>query len=291
MKSLLSLLLTLFLALPASADVTIKIATWNIEHLRAAQGKGKNPRYAEDYLRLKQYATVLNADILALQEIENEQALAKVFDPKLYRFFVSERKGRDKQRTAFVVRRTLLVRRYPDLDGLNTTGALRHGVDIEVETDQHRVRLLAVHLKSSCFDKPLPEPSPKGSDCEKLATQIPVLEHWIDARATNHTPFIVMGDFNRRFDVPGDEFWTEIDDGDPGVLDLFRATEGKTSECWYGEYPRYIDHIIYGQRVSEWVVPGSFEQIVYAESKSMEKLLSDHCPIAVTLDIPRNDSP
>lgn len=289
MKSLLFLLLTLVLAFPASAGMMIKVATWNIEHLRAAQGQGKNPRYAEDYLRLKQYATLLNADIFALQEIENEQALAKIFDPKLYQFFVSERKG--KQRTAFVVRRTLLVQRYPDLDGLNTTGALRHGVDIEIETNQHRIRLLAVHLKSGCFEDSLPDPSTKGNHCEKLATQIPVLEGWIDARATDHTPLIVMGDFNRRFDAPGDEFWPKIDDGDPVELDLFRATEGKYSECWYGEYPRYIDHIIYGRRVSEWVVSGSFEQLVYAESKSMAKLLSDHCPIAVTLDVPRNDSP
>ncbi|MDH3690729.1 MAG: hypothetical protein OEU36_14870 [Gammaproteobacteria bacterium] len=37
----------------------------------------------------------------------------------------------------------------------------------------------------------------------------------MDARAAAGIPFIVMGDFNRRFDVPGDEFWPEIDDGKP----------------------------------------------------------------------------
>ena len=96
MKLLVSLMAALLLALPASAD-TIKIATWNIEHLRASEGKGKNPRRTEDFLRLSEYAALLDADVVALQEVENEPALAKVFDPTLYQFFVSERKGKDKQ--------------------------------------------------------------------------------------------------------------------------------------------------------------------------------------------------
>ena len=42
MKFLFFLLLITILALPASSDV-IKIATWNIEHLRASEGKGSKP--------------------------------------------------------------------------------------------------------------------------------------------------------------------------------------------------------------------------------------------------------
>ena len=285
MKALPILVVTLFLALPASAD-TIKVATWNIENLQASPGKGTNPRNAEDFLRLKDYAESLNADVVALQEIENEQALAKVFDPDLHRFFVSERKGKAKQRTAFAVRKTVPVKRHPDVEKLNTSGHLRQGVDIEILVGSKSIRLLAVHLKSFCFEKPLPEPSIEGNHCEKLASQVPVLEQWIDQRAANGTPFIVIGDFNRRFDRPGDDFWSEIDDGEPDGLDLSRATEGRTSECWARKYPRYIDHIVYDVQVSKWVVPGSFEQLVYTENESMQELLSDHCPVAVTLDVP-----
>ncbi len=285
MKALLILVVALFLVLPASAD-TIKIATWNIENLEASPGKGRNPRNAEDFLRLKGYAALLNADVVALQEIENEQALAKIFDPDLYRFFVSERGGKAKQRTAFAVRITVPVRRHPDLEEMNTTGRLRHGVDIEIMAGKTSIRFLVVHLKSFCFQKPLPEPSIEGNHCEKLASQVPVLEQWIDQRAANGTPFIVLGDFNRRFDKPGDDFWSEIDDGEPNGLDLSRATEGRSSECWSGKYPRYIDHIVYDVQVGKWVVPGSFEQLVYAENESMQEFLSDHCPVAVTLDVP-----
>ena len=234
---------------------------------------------------------MLNADVFALQEVENERALARVFDPQLYQFFVSTRSGGFKQRTGFVVRRSIPATRYPDLNQLNTTGHLRNGVDIEIMAGQHTIRLLAVHLKSFCFEKPLPEPSTTGNHCEKLATQVPVLERWIDERAVNGTPFIVLGDFNRRFDKPQDDFWSELDDGDPKELDLSRATDGRISECWDSQYPRYIDHIVYDLQVSEWIVPGSFEQLVYTEPKSMKRLLSDHCPIAVTLDVPQRDSP
>ena len=112
MKFLCYLLLMTTLVLPASADV-IKIATWNIEHLQASAGKGSNPRYEEDYRRLGRYAKQLNADVIALQEIENEVVLGKVFDPKLYKFFVSTRKH--KQRTAFAVKEKIPVKRHKDL--------------------------------------------------------------------------------------------------------------------------------------------------------------------------------
>ena len=260
--------------------VSVKMATWNIEHLRDSAGEGRNPRTEADYLRLATYATLLDADVVALQEVENEAALSKVFDPTQYQFFVSDRSH--SQRTAFVVRRPLAVTRHPDLQALNVTGGLRHGVDIELAVAGQSIRLLAVHLKSFCFEGGLF--SSTDENCKKLATQVPVLEQWIDDRATKGTPFVVLGDFNRRFDAAGDEFWLEIDDGDPAGLDLSRATEGARSACWGGRHPRYIDHIVYDRLVAEWVVPGSFEQLVYTESDKQD-VLSDHCPIALTLDV------
>ena len=285
MKVLACLLVTAVLALAGSCfdepvAETIKIATWNIEHLRDSPGEGRNPRTEADFRLLARYAALLDADVVAIQEVENEAALRRVFDAALYQFFLSERSH--VQRTAFAVRRSIAVRRHADLQALNVTGGLRHGVDVEITVNGESIRLLAVHLKSFCFDGPLF--SSNDSDCRKLARQVPVLEQWIDARAAEGTPFVVLGDFNRRFDATGDEFWREIDDGDPEGLDLHRATEGATSECRGGTYPRYIDHIVYDQPVAKWLVPGSFEQLVYAASDEAQGL-SDHCPIAVTLDV------
>ena len=96
-------------------------------------------------------------------------------------------------------------------------------------------------------------------------------------------PFAVLGDWNRRFETPGDTFWPEIDDSVPMNADLMRVTEGKTSECWDREFPLYIDHIAVGKQVTEWVVANSFTQIVYDEDTSFKKKLSDHCPISIAL--------
>ena len=264
-------------ALPVFAD-TIKIATWNIEHLRDRVGEPPGGRTEDDFRRLRQHAERLDADVIAVQEVENADALARVFDPAEYRFFVSNRNH--AQRTALAVRRSISAKRLPDLAALGAGGRLRHGVDIGISLGGQTVRLLSIHLKSFCFQGSVASP---GKDaCRKLAMQIPALERWIDARATEGTPFAVLGDFNRRFDAPGDDFWPRIADGDPAHLKLHRATAGKRAACNRGRYPLFIDHIVYGRLLARRVVPGSFEELVYAGTP-----LSDHCPISVVLDMGR----
>ena len=263
---------------PSFAD-TIKIATWNIEHLR--DGVGDPSRYQrtmEEFDRLRQHAERLDAHVIAVQEVENADALARVFEPARYRFFVSDR--HHAQRTAFAVRKSISARRLPDLAALGAGGRLRHGVDIEISVNGERLRLLSIHLKSFCFQGSV---ASLGKDaCRKLAMQIPVLERWIDSRAAEGAPFAVLGDFNRRFDVPSDDFWPLIDDGDPAQLKLHRATAGKRAACNRGRYPLFIDHIVYGRLLARRVVPGSFEELVYAGTP-----LSDHCPVSVVLDMGR----
>ncbi|MYJ94822.1 MAG: hypothetical protein F4053_04295 [Proteobacteria bacterium] len=52
-KAITGLLATVLLALPASAK-TIKAVTCSIETPVDCQGNGRNPRYARDYLRLRE---------------------------------------------------------------------------------------------------------------------------------------------------------------------------------------------------------------------------------------------
>lgn len=274
MKITLGILMALLLITPVSAD-TLGVASWNIEHLRDTNGEGPRPRTEEDYRDLRKHAQRLDADVIAVQEVENTQALTRVFDSTRYAFFVSNR--RSAQRTAFAVKKFLRVTRHPDLEALNTSGGLRHGVDIGISFGTKMIRMLSIHLKSGCFKRSVM--SPKTKACKKLARQIPELEQWIDDRATERVPFIVLGDFNRRFDAPGDDFWPEIDDGDPKQLKLVRATARLNAQC-HPKYHLFIDHIVYDQLVSRWVMPGSFEELVYPGSR-----LSDHCPISIKLDM------
>jgi len=279
MRFIVALVATLFILSAASAD-TLKVATWNIEHLRDGIGEGPNPRQPEDFQRLAQYVEILNADVIAFQEVENLQAARKVFKPATYQLFIENRHG--PLHTGFAVRHGFTVTQHPDLTALNVTGGLRHGTDITVIVSNQEIRLLSVHLKPGCWGKSL---NSNTSDCKKLKRQVSVLETWIDARAAEEIPFIVLGDFNRRFDVPGDEFWPEIDDGKPLNADLHRITEGKQQDCWDGAFTHFIDHIVFDKTSRRWIKPYSFEEIVYQENKSLKKKLSDHCPVAMTLEI------
>ena len=112
---------------------TIKDATWNIEHLRAANGAGPNSRQDVDYERLAGYASRLDADVVALQEVAGAAAAARVLAPADYNLFFSRRN--DRMLTGFAVRKGLQVTQNADLEALNVSVGLRHGTDITVEVD------------------------------------------------------------------------------------------------------------------------------------------------------------
>lgn len=268
----------------------LKIATWNIENLRSGTNTGVNPRDGNDLSRLSTYVSLLDADIIALQEVENAAAAAQIFNPNNYNFYFSDRnlppRERLRQRTGFAVVKGLTVSQNSDFTDLNVSGGLRHGTDITVSVDGQDLRLLSVHLKSGCFGDSLSSSSRDA--CEKLKKQLPELEKWIDDRAEAKVPFVVLGDFNRRLNLPEEEFWLEIDDSSPANADLTKVTEGKISNCWNSQFPEYIDHIVLDKESNSWLDKDSFSQVVYTESQSLEDKISDHCPISIVLNTPQS---
>lgn len=257
---------------------TVRIATWNIEHLRAENQQGAVKRDDADYVKLAELAAELDADIIALQEVDGPEAAARVFDDSEYNFFFSDRNN--TQRTGFAVRNDITVTSDLDFIELSIDDTLRRGTDITVDIDGQPLRLLSVHLKSGCFDRPL---SSSSNACEKLERQVPLLESWIDDRTIEGIPFVVLGDYNRRFDTPGDDFFPDIDDAAPPGLDLVRVTDGRTSDCLDGRFPLYIDHIVLDEQSAPFVVPASFRQVLITQDDMDEFALSDHCPISVDL--------
>lgn len=257
----------------------LKIATWNLEWLHRETSAGPVPRSAADYARLRRYARALDADVIALQEVDGAEAAARVFDPQHYAFHVST--GSDRQRTGFAYRRSLEVMRHPDYEALDV-GQVRVGVDLSVSFAGRRLRMLSVHLKSGCFSAPLT--SPKAS-CRKLAAQVSPLESWIDARAAEGVAAVVIGDFNRRlFTAKPDPLWAELDDAEPPASDLWAPTAGRTSQCWGGTHPQFVDHIVLNRPALAFFVRGSFEEQLYLESdRAHQRVLSDHCPSAIKL--------
>ena len=276
---------------------SLKVATWNIAWLGSHE---YNKRDNDDYQQLAEYAKALDADVIALQEVENADYARKVFGDE-YHYYFSTKDW--VQRVGVAVRKSLNLEiksaEYRALD----VGRVRNGIDITLTQGDKSLRLLAVHLKSGCFDNPLDpksvEAMPASTDrelrrkdaCQRLAKQRSPLESWIDARASENKPFIVLGDFNRRFSqdiakqYPENQgLWQTIDDHD--AEKLWSPTLTTESKCWGGYYKDYIDHIVFDPRAKKMYQADSFSQLVFdgEYSRELSNALSDHCPIAVELN-------
>jgi len=268
----------------------LRIATWNMANLHSQNGKaifnGSDPsetRATTDYERIKCYVRMFDPDILAVQEVDGEEALQRVVDTDIYNLHVSSRPKspglNGKQNTGFAYKKVLSVEELEDFDALNVTGGLRHGTQIRLSHNGRSVKLMSVHMKSGCFDN-----SSSGGACSKLFQQVPVLETWIDDNAEDNVPFIILGDFNRRFNMLGDEVWAEIDDGQPTNADLTAITENKSISCRDNKFDKFIDHIVFDKMAWEWVEDSSFRHQTYRQQdKEVWGQISDHCAVIVDL--------
>ncbi|MDP3417921.1 endonuclease/exonuclease/phosphatase family protein [Falsiroseomonas sp.] len=284
------ILLFLLLAVPAAA-AELKLATWNIAWLTLKPtGHPGLPRNVEartpaDFQLLRAYANRLAADVVALQEIDGEEAAARIFDPAHWTIHLTDEA--DIQRPGFAIRRTLRVTPQPDLRALDlhprARFSLRRGADILVEAPGGaRLRLLSVHLDAGCRQDPFGGDSSR--DCQQLERQARILAQWAAARAREGVGFAILGDFNRRM-TDSDDFLTILEEAAP----LARPTRGLSSPCWAdsrGGRP-FVSHFLLGGEARDWLVPDSLAVMVYAErARRYRQTLSDHCPMSIRLNLP-----
>jgi len=275
------LILLAVLAAHPAFSAEIKIATWNLDWLtiRSAGDPGLptdvTPRTEEDFVRLARYAADLNADLIAIQEVDGFRAATKIFPADRYSIHMT----RDHviQRVGIVVRRGLKYDMNPDLIALGANH-LRSGADITLHLPGSDLRVLAVHLKTGCRNQKLPNAHDRS--CLELRDQVPIVAAWIADRQKDGTPFIVLGDFNRWMDGR-DSLLAELRQAAP----LARATEGHSSPCWGAE--NFIDHILAGGAAAHWMQPDTLKVLIYQETdKAMKDRLSDHCPVSVRFAVP-----
>lgn len=279
MKSVL-ILFALLLPLRAVA-AELKIATWNLDWLTTRPAGDPSlpadvtPRSGEDFDRLAQYAQELNADVIAIEEVDGFPAASKIFPRERYSIHMTH--DHVVQRVGLVVRRGLRYDINPDVTALGANH-LRSGADITLHLGGSDLRVLAVHLKKGCRDAPLAKA--KSHVCEELRDQVFVLSDWITTRQQDGVPFMVLGDFNRWMDGT-DTFLADLRKAAP----LVRATEGHSSPCWGGE--NFIDHILAGGAAGGWMQPDTLRVLTYSETdRSWKDRLSDHCPVSVRLVAP-----
>jgi len=127
-----------------------------------------------------------------------------------------------------------------DRDGTPSSRPTRAGVMVDLEVGGQILRLLGIHLKSSCHRWSL-DPIQDQNDEGRIFSSI------------------VLGDFNRDMNAgnadggPIDPFWTQLNDGTPSGLELVKGPLGIDEVCWPNHDDRFDDHIdfvIYDQALA-----------------------------------------
>ena len=273
------LVVALLLLAPAAHATELKLATWNLDWLTERDHDLPSDvrlRDAADFDRLRQYATQLDADVVAMEEVDGRDIAARVFPPDRYSIHMT--RDFEVQRVGFAVRRGIHYVVNPDLTGLDVDPGhrLRSGADITLQLSAP-LRILAVHLKTGCFDQPLRRTRRRA--CAELGAQIPPLQRWIAARKQEGVAFAILGDFNRHM-ATGDQVWNAMLQAAPLTL----ATDGRSSPCWGGE--QFIDHIVLGGAARAWLEPDSLRVLLYRETgDDWKDRLSDHCPVSARLHL------
>ena len=270
------------LTVASACAAELKIATWNLNWLTSRQAglpADVRIRQPEDFDRLRDYAKMLDADVIAIEEVDNAETAQRLFPPETYSIHMSH--DRVRQRVGIVVRRGIAYTVNPDVTAiaLDPAAYLRSGVDITLNAPFGPLRMLALHLKQGC-QYVSPERT-ESRTCVTLMAQFDVVAQWIAARRDDAVPFLVLGDFNRGLDQR-DAFVDRL----MGAAPLTRADAGYSSPCW-GESEPFIDHILPGGAARDWIKPNSFRVLTYRETGTdWKQRLSDHCPLSVRLAVP-----
>jgi endonuclease/exonuclease/phosphatase family metal-dependent hydrolase len=298
-----SLLLALSILLASGAPAPaaprpLRIASWNLEWLvdahtalaaRIACRDGGPitlpcdvvralPRNSADLARLAAYARELDADVVAFQEVENQHIARRVFRG----YQICLRPGSGLQQVGFALRPGLTHHCGQPLTQLAVNARGRAGQPLTLEVPGlGTIELLAVHLKSGCAHDPLDSAS---DACRLLAAQASVLGQWIRQQATRQVRFIVLGDFNRGGPPRvSDPFWATLD---PAAF-VASSTLLPFANCsWGAPYREFIDHILVSRALVAALPEEPFRQLRYRPGDAARYLLSDHCPIGVSLNAP-----
>ncbi|KTG21289.1 hypothetical protein AUR67_06805 [Pseudoalteromonas sp. XI10] len=281
-----SLALLLFAALNSNLAnaKSLRVASWNTEHLAAHNGAGCKARDTESYTQMRQYAQSLDADIIALQEVGSLAAVERVFPASQWQIIMSSRTdspsytcrenklASTQQKVAFVVKKSILIKGVNHLtEFADAKVGAREAIHLQIDHEGKNINLLNVHLKSGCFVENY-KTSTKSS-CVVFKQQAEYLQTYLYKQNLAKDYWLVLGDFNHHLAKEENRFRQDLLSLSTSQQNLNIATDNLQS-C-HPKYPDPIDHMVLSKPLEQALTPSS----VHFHHYDSPLMLSDHCAL------------
>ncbi len=264
----------------------LSIATFNIAWLGDGEGKDVISRSKEEYKLIADIINETSADIIALQEIENMQALNQLLIHLPEYTAVLGTNG-NAQNVGFMHKKSLKVQSLGEYTPIAIDpNRNRPGYVIKVKKGNFDCYMMSVHFKStSRYDS---TDEMRAESRKMRREQSAKAKFWIDSLRSNNIDqdvFIVgdLNDFPKREKEPTLQALSESNDI------TFLTSEMKS--CKFRNF-YVIDHIIASKEASNRFIKGSERiiDILSMHSKEVAEKISDHCPIVMQFDVTQPDN-
>jgi endonuclease/exonuclease/phosphatase family metal-dependent hydrolase len=268
-----------------SPSKNLTVATFNVEWL-GDMVNDRVDRIPEDYKLIADIIIKSDADIIALQEIENENAL-KLLTKHLtgFKYYIGKQGG--KQNLGLLYKKDLKIKINGEYTPLIVEeGRTRPGLVFECKAANFDFIGMVVHYKSSSRYDDTKEKVQKSR--ELRAKQIEKTHIWADSilRNTKEQDIIILGDFN---DTPVRK--------KDNLLAIFKYDTNfifLTENLKSCKYPTFysIDHILVSSSANKRYINNSLRSLDFHSILTDEeaKKISDHCPVSAMFDISVHDN-
>ncbi len=229
-------------------------------------------------------------DILALQEIENSEALKKIIslipdynfeilDPNRLNSSSSSFNSNNKQNLAVVYKNTITINSSNAYDKLSINKKSRPGFLLNIKNGNYEFDMMIVHLKStSRYDSTA---YMKEESRKMRFLQAEIISNWADSMMfrAGKKELVILGDFND-YPTRKNNMTLEPIVNNSNLYFLTKNTTSCSNSNWLS-----IDHIVVSSETKKRFVPNSVFMYNFYSSLPDEKAvrISDHCPVSVQL--------
>ena len=262
---------------------SLTVGTFNIKWLGDGK-KDRTPRTEAEYEMIAAAIRDTDADIMALQEIENGAALERL--QKYLPDFNYLINSRGAQRVAFIYRNSLSVKKIEEFDELAISSGLRPGLIVECNTGNFDCRLMAVHFKATSRYDNTEQKRQRSYNIRRQQSEL--VNDWVKATlaAGDEDDIVVLGDFN---DNP-------IDEATPTLTVLeenpeFTFLTSDVPSCKNAKWTS-IDHIGVTPAMAAMADEASIGTygLYHRYKREVAAKISDHCPVLVRFDLAERDA-